>query len=91
MDISTLFILIGIIMLCIVFFPDAFPFCSCCKRIKPRPFFRIHKTVNIRFGYSANISICKKCSTRYNISSLSEYKQLEKVRKKIHIKLNSDL
>lgn len=65
-----------------IFFHDIFPYCLCCKRIKPRALFKIHKVVKIRFGYEASRSVCRKCCKKYDIMNLDDYKKVEMIKKK---------
>lgn len=90
MDISVMFILILILLLFIVLFPECIPYCQNCKRLKFRFFFKIHISESIRSGYAGTKSICKKCCKKYNLNTLSEYKQIEKIRKKLQIDAASD-
>ncbi len=80
----TFFFFISFILLSILFFlPALFPRCSCCKKFKPRPFFKLHASVKIGLGYSVNSSVCSKCSIRYNINSLDDLKRLKEIKRKI--------
>lgn len=91
MEITTLFIIIAALLIIVMFWPDIFPYCSSCKKVKPRFRFKIHKSVNLRLGYSANRSVCKKCCGKYGIDSLREYERIEQIRKRLQYRLQNKL
>jgi len=91
MDIVTLFLIITVFLLVIMFYADIFPKCSLCNRVKIRAFFKIHKTSGILPGYKGNISVCRKCSRLYNIYNLNDYMKVKNIRKKAEMNVNLDL
>jgi hypothetical protein len=91
MEITTFFIITASLLLIVVFFPDLFPRCSNCKKIKPRFMFRIHKNVSLRLGYKANRSVCKKCCRKYDLYTLNEYERYESLREKVAYRLKNKL
>ena len=91
MEITTFFLIISAFLLFIMFFPDIFPKCSNCKKIKFRTMFRIHKNVSLRPGYKASKSVCRKCCRKYGIDSLKEYERYENIRKKAEYRLKSKI
>ncbi|WP_170137980.1 hypothetical protein [Anaerobacterium chartisolvens] len=92
MSINVLMLAVLALIIILVFLPDIFPFCSSCKRIKPRTAFKIHKPLSPIPGYSSNKSVCKKCCMKYGIYSLSEFKRLERIKKSVslHVSLEKD-
>lgn len=77
-------ILLSIILL-MLYIPDIFPECSCCRKKKLRPFFRIHRAVSISPGYGGSRSVCTKCCRKYNIEDLKDLDHLIHVQKKLKL------
>jgi len=81
--------LFGIVLVFIILFmlyiPDIFPKCSCCRKKKLRPFFRIHRAVSINPGYGGSRSVCTKCCRKYNIEDLKDLDHLILVQKKLKL------
>jgi hypothetical protein len=67
----------------IVFFPDIFPRCASCRKIKFRASFRVHGISGVGLGYSKQRSVCRKCCMKYNIETLGDYKRIDDIRRKI--------
>jgi hypothetical protein len=91
MSVFSLILILAVIIIIIIFIPDLFPYCGNCKRVKLRSFFRIHKIVGIKLGYSSNKSVCRKCCQKYGIYTYREYEELEKARRKIKIHMDAGL
>jgi hypothetical protein len=91
MSFFSLILILAVIIIIIIFIPDLFPYCGNCKRVKLRSFFRIHKIVGIKLGYSSNKSVCRKCCQKYGIYTYREYEELEKARRKIKIHMDAGL
>jgi hypothetical protein len=88
MRIEAFFLALLLMLVIIAFFPDLFPYCSCCKKIKFKAFFRINKAVKIRPGYSGSKSVCRKCCRRYDIETLEDFQKVMDIRRKIELKLD---
>ncbi|MDP4117404.1 MAG: hypothetical protein Q8903_14815 [Bacteroidota bacterium] len=81
--IGQMLIFLIIVVLVIMYIPDLIPRCACCRHIKPRFAFRVHKLTGVAPGYRGNTSICKKCCRHYNISTIEELRTLNKLKKRI--------
>ena len=79
-----LFILASIILF-VLFIPDIFPRCSCCRKKKLRPFIRIHRAVSINPGYGGSRSVCTKCCRKYDIENLKDLDKLMLVKRKLRL------
>ncbi len=80
-----IFLIISALVLFTLFLPDIMPRCSCCKRLKPRPFFRIHRAVSINPGYGGSRSVCTKCCRQYNIANIQELDKFMDIRRRLHL------
>lgn len=87
MYIGQLLLILIISVLLILYIPELIPRCACCRKIKPRYTFKIHKLTGISPGYRGNTSICKKCCRHYDISSVEELRSLNKLKKKVESRL----
>jgi hypothetical protein len=86
------FFMISASLICIlIFLPELLPRCSCCRRLKPRVFFKIHTCVGLNPGYRGNLSVCRKCSKRYGISNLDDYKVFNTVRRKVEVQMGTKM
>jgi len=83
MDILIILAIPACLILALVFSPDLFPRCFCCKAVKPRLAFKIHKTISISLGRSANRSVCKKCCRKYNIKTLEDVYTVNRIKAKV--------
>lgn len=72
-------------VLILLYIPELFPLCSCCKKKKFRPFIRIHKAVGISPGYGGSRSVCRKCCIRYDLKDLNDLERFIKVRRKVRM------
>jgi len=81
-----LFYAISAIILFLLFLPDIMPRCSCCEKLKLRPFIRIHRGVAMNPGYRGNRSVCTKCCRRYNIETLSDLDRIISIKRKLRLK-----
>jgi len=88
MDILTLLAVLALILLIFMFLPDILPYCQCCKKVKLRLLFRIHKPKGVLPGHSGNISICKKCCKKYCLDSIEEYKTIRDIKRKIETQVS---
>jgi hypothetical protein len=88
MDISIILLITIFLLFLLVFFSDLFPKCSMCRKIKFRPFFRLHKSGSILPGYHASKSVCKKCCSKFNIHSFNDYEYIKRLKMKIELDLN---
>lgn len=79
------FAAVAVLVLFILFLPDIMPRCSCCKKLKPRPFFRIHRAVGINPGYGGSRSVCSKCCRQYNITNIQELDKVLDIRRKLRL------
>jgi hypothetical protein len=85
-------LIIPVGLLCVlVFLPELLPRCSCCKKLKPRIFFKIHTSVGLNPGYRGNMSVCRKCSKRYNIYNLDDLKVFKSIRRKVEVQVESSM
>jgi hypothetical protein len=66
-----------------VFFPDIFPRCSLCRKLKPRFLFRIRVNRGILPGYARSKSVCRKCCRKYGIDSLKQAERVRQIRRRI--------
>ncbi|MGE5613047.1 MAG: hypothetical protein ACM3XR_01450 [Bacillota bacterium] len=80
-----IYLAILILVLFLLYIPELFPLCSCCRAKKFRPFFKIHKAVGISPGYGGNRSVCRKCCKKYGIENLKDLDRLIAVRTKIKL------
>ncbi len=81
-----LFIIVSAaIAIFISFLPELFPRCSCCLRIKPRPFIRIHRAVSLSPGFGGNRSVCIKCCRKYDISDLNDFEKIARIKRKLRL------
>lgn len=80
-----LFFTIAAIVLLLLFLPEIMPRCSCCKKLKPRPFMRIHRAVSINPGYGGSRSVCTKCCRQYNITDIQGLDRLIDIRRKLRL------
>ncbi|MGI6667920.1 MAG: hypothetical protein ACOX4M_00225 [Acetivibrionales bacterium] len=69
----------------LLYIPDLFPECSCCRAKKFRPFFSIHKAVGINPGYGGNRSVCRKCCRKYGIENLKDLDRFIVARNKVKL------
>ena len=74
------------IILFILFLPDIMPRCSCCNKLKLRPFIRIHRAVSINPGYGGSRSVCTKCCRQYNITNIQDLDKLIDIKRKLRLK-----
>lgn len=88
MSIVTFFIIICALLLILGFFTDLFPYCSLCRKIKFRAFFKIHKNLGIKPGYHENMSACKKCCSKYDIRNFQDYEKVSRIKKGIEMNVN---
>lgn len=79
------FILFSAVILLLLFLPDLLPRCSCCGKLKPRPFIRIHRPVGLNPGYRGNRSVCIKCCRKYDITALSDLNRLNVIKRQIRL------
>lgn len=86
------FILFSAVILLLLFLPELLPRCSCCGKLKPRPFIRIHRPVGLNPGYRGNRSVCIKCCRKYDITVLSDLDRLNVIKRQIRLEaLKKDL
>jgi len=81
-----IFSIIAAIILFFLFLPDIMPRCSCCKKLKLRPFFRIHRVVSINPGYGGCRSVCTKCCRKYNITDIRQLDKIIDIKRKLRMK-----
>ena len=79
--IELLLLAIGISL--IVYWPELFPRCCLCHRIKPRFSFSLHKDTSLSLSRKGNRSVCKKCCIAKKIDSFSALSQYQEVQKRI--------
>jgi hypothetical protein len=79
------FVILTAAVLLLLFLPDLLPRCSCCGRLKPRPFIRLHKPVGLNPGYGGNRSVCIKCCRKYDISVLSDLDRLNGIKRRLRL------
>lgn len=90
MDISGIVLIFACFLILLFFFPDIFPRCSCCRRIKFAPLIKIHKFVKTGLGYHSRLSVCRRCCRKYSIQTLSDYYKIKSIKKKIDISMKKD-
>lgn len=88
MDMSTLLIIAAGLLFVIMFLPDILPFCACCRKVKPLTSFKVVKPGRLVFNYSSSTSICKRCSIKYNIESITDYETLKRIRRKVEMEID---
>ena len=71
----------------IAYLPELFPRCSCCERIKARPFFRLHRAVGISPGFKGNRSVCTKCCRKYDIKDLNDLDKYEVIKRRLRLQM----
>lgn len=87
MRISTLvYIAAGSAILALLL-PDMFAVCSCCGKVKTTLSMRFRKFNSRGLFSTSKKSLCKKCSKRYNIDSMIQFEQLEKIKRKVEMEL----
>jgi|GEM_PF-472650 len=82
MHIATMFLITAALLFTLAFIPDMFPRCSCCRKIKFRLFFKVHKPQKLAPGYGGSKSVCKKCCMKYYINDLKDLDLVYRIRKK---------
>jgi len=80
-----IFFTISALIMFLLFLPDIMPRCSCCGRLKPRPFIRIHRGIGMNPGYRGNRSVCTKCCRKYDIESLSDLDRIADIKRKLRL------
>ena len=80
-----LLLIFGLLLLFLLFIPDMFPRCSCCRKYKLRPFIRIHRAVTINPGYGGSRSVCTKCCRQYDIADLKDLDQVLTIRRRVKL------
>lgn len=85
MDIFQIVLIFGTLISFLVFLPDIFPKCDCCRWFKPRFMFRIHETIKISLGYNAVVAVCTKCCKCKDIKTINEYNLVKKATRKAYI------
>jgi hypothetical protein len=85
MFIWAFFIILSAFVLFVLFIPEIFPRCSCCRKLKFRPSMRIHKTISLKLGYGGNCSVCKSCCRKYNITCLKDLEQVKDIKRRLKL------
>lgn len=67
----------------IVYWPELFPRCCLCHRVKPRFRFSLHKDISLSLSRKGNRSLCKKCCAKARIESFSDLDQFREVQKRV--------
>lgn len=75
------------IAILIAYIPELFPLCSCCEKIKPRPFIRMHRAVSISPGFKGNRSVCIKCCRKYDINNFNDLDKLTVIKKRLKLQM----
>ncbi|NLN05395.1 MAG: hypothetical protein GX166_11400 [Clostridiaceae bacterium] len=75
----------------LVFFPEIFPRCEYCRKIKPRRLFQFHKSISLKLTYKGNLSLCKKCCKKYNFTSLDRFRKHMRVEKRMEYTVRYNL
>jgi hypothetical protein len=73
------------IAILISFLPELFPSCSCCGKIKPRPFFKIHRAIGISPGYRGSKSVCIRCCRKYDINTIADLDKITDIKRKLKL------
>lgn len=77
------FALLAIAVSIIVYWPELFPRCSLCHRIKPRCYFSLHKDISLALSRKGNRSLCKKCCAKNKIESFTDLDHYREVQKRV--------
>ena len=80
-------ILAAAIAIFIAYIPELFPHCSCCEKVKPRPFIRLHRAVSISPGFKGNRSVCIRCCRKYDIDSLNDLDKLAIIKRRLKLQM----
>ena len=75
--------LLAFLIAFLVFWPELFPRCCLCHRVKPRFLFSLHKDISLSLSRKGNRSVCKKCCTTRNLSSFSELTTYQEIQKRV--------
>lgn len=67
----------------IVYWPELFPRCTLCHRVKPRFLFFLHKDISFSLSRKGNRSVCKKCCIARKIESFPDLEQYREVQKRV--------
>lgn len=87
-----LLVIVFFVILFFLYIPELFPYCACCRKKKPRPFFRLHKAVGLSPGYRGCRSVCSKCCRKYDLNDFRDLDRFMEVSRKLQIRrLSRDL
>jgi len=75
----------GFLVLFLLYVPEIFPKCGCCQKKKFRMFFRIHRAVSVRPGYSGNRSVCRRCCREYGITDINDLDKIRDIKRRLKI------
>lgn len=67
----------------LVYWPELFPRCALCHRVKPRFLFSLHKDISFSLFRKGNRSVCKKCCIAKKIDSFPALEQYREVQKRV--------
>ena len=74
--------LLGLSIATLVYWPELFPRCCLCRKVKPRFSFPLHKDISFSLSRKGNRSVCKRCCSQANITSFSELDLYEELKKR---------
>lgn len=63
-----------------------FPKCACCSKVKFRTYFAYISHVGMSFSHKGQICVCRKCSRKYNIHSIYDFKRKNEIKKRLEYK-----
>jgi len=66
-----------------IYKPVIFPRCACCNKIKFRTYFGYFSHVGMALSHKGQLCVCKKCSRKYNIHSIYDFKRKNEMKKRI--------
>ena len=70
----------------IIFIPEIFPRCAICRKIKLRFRFLLHTHISLSLTRNGNKSICKKCCSKENIHTFSDFTTKHEIKKRAKYK-----
>ena len=86
----TFLIVSSVLAVFITLIPDIFPYCSCCRKKKFRPFFKLHVPVSFKLWYGGYKSVCRKCCRKYYINSIDDLNNVLRLKKYTEAKIKSE-
>ncbi len=80
------FIIIGSAIAFVIYFPEIFPKCFLCGKIKFRKCFSLHRDISLSLGRRGSKWVCKKCCRKHDISTLADADKKKELKKRAEYK-----